>query len=206
MNPNRLNQLGLFLGLVSGLLLIPEIFRLIPFEYLEKRIGLWLNNLEVKAKLPIEFHPPSWKRFFSEEQREKYIEPITAISGFIFSVIWVGTVIFGLAISSKFFILVGFLSPLYATIQKIIIFRERVPEIKRKNFVVVFIFSFAIMIFVSPFASLFRVSFLALRFFVNSIKRYFSKHMALQNLFTIFAIIAFIISNVLQLIATFLEE
>jgi hypothetical protein len=36
-------------------------------------------------------------------------------------------------------------------------------------------------------------------------KEYFAKHMALQNLMTIFAIMAFIISNILQLIATYIE-
>jgi len=114
MTANHLNQLGLFLGLISGLLLIPEVFRLIPFEYLSERIDKLLNNFEAKAKFPIRFHPPSWKITFSEEQREKYIEPITAVLGLVFSIIWVATVMFGFVTSSKFFIIFGFIPPFYA--------------------------------------------------------------------------------------------
>jgi len=206
MTPNQLNQLGLFLGLISGLLLIPEIFKLIPFDYLEERIDAGLNDLEAKTKFPIKFHPPSWKILFSEEQREKYIEPITAVSGLIFSVIWVGTIMFGLFINSNFFILLGLIPPFYTTVQKIVDFRNNVPGAKRHNIFVVFVFSLLLMIFLSPFSSFFRVVFLILRFFVNSIKKYFSKHMVLQKLLIIFAIVAFIFSNILQLIATFMNN
>lgn len=205
MTSNQLNQLGLFLGLISGLLLIPEIFKLIPFDYLEKRIDAGLNDLEAKTKFPMRFHPPSWKIFFSNEQREKYIEPITAISGLIFSFIWVGAIVFGFLINSKFFMLLGLIPPLYTTVQIIIDFKNNVPGAKRHNIFIVFVFSLSLMIFLSPFSSLFRVMFLILRFFVNRVKNYFLRHMALQNLMTILAIIAFIVSNILQFIATFYE-
>ena len=136
MTANHLNQLGLFLGLISGLLLIPEVFRLIPFEYLSERIDKLLNNFEATTKFPIRFHPPSWKIFFSAEQREKYIEPITAVSGLIFSIIWVASVTFGLVASSRFFIIVGFIPPSYTTIRRVIDFRNNVPGAKNHNFFV----------------------------------------------------------------------
>ena len=94
---------------------------------------------------------------------------------------------------------------LYAAIRKVIEFKNNVLGAKNYNFFVVLVFSFVLMIFGSPFTSLFRVVFLVLRYFVNLVKEYFAKHMALQSLMTTFAIIAFIISNILQLIATYIE-
>ena len=205
MTSTQLDQLGLILGLISGLLLIPQIFELIPFEHLEKRIGLWLTSLESKTKLPIRFHPPSWKIFFSEEQREKYIEPITAFLGLVFSIVWIGTIVFGIVMNSKFFILIGLMMPLSTTIQKVMDFRNNMPGAKRYNIFILFVPSLLLMVFLSPFSSLFRVIFLILRYIVTSIKNYFLKHMALRNLMTVFAIIAFIASNILQFIATLYE-
>ena len=205
MTANHLNQFGLLLGLISGLLLIPEVFRLIPFESLNERIDKLLSNFDAKTKFPMIFHPPSWKMFFSAEQREKYIEPITAISGLVFSVIWVGTVMFGLITASRFFMIFGFIPPLYVIFRNLIEFRNNLRETKRYNLVGLLVISLIMMLF-SPAISLLRVVFLILRYFVSKMKQYFAKHMAIQNLMTTFAIIAFIISNILQLIATYIEK
>jgi len=80
-----LDQIGLLLGFISGLLLIPEVINFLPLLKMQKSIENRLYSFDNWAKrFPQKFYPPSWKHKFTEEQRES-IEPKTAIRTFIFS-------------------------------------------------------------------------------------------------------------------------
>jgi hypothetical protein len=99
---NLLDQIGLILGFISGLLLIPEVFNLLPIEKLETSIESQLSNFENWAtRFPLRFTPPSWRYLYTEEQRTTVIEPKTAIRTLIFSIVWIAILVLGIRISSK---------------------------------------------------------------------------------------------------------
>ena len=102
-----LDQIGLFLGFISGLLLIPEIINFLPLMKFQKSMESQLHKIEDWARFPLKFSPPSWKYMFTAEQREA-IEPITAIRTLIFSMVWIAMLVMGTLFSSRFLIVFSF--------------------------------------------------------------------------------------------------
>ena len=204
MTANLLNQIGLALGLFSGLLLIPEVLNLIPIERLEKSIRKYLEGLENWAKFPLRFHPPYWKRTFTEEQRD-FIEPITAISAFVFSFTWVATLVTGLVFSSRFFIILSLIILAAGAFRSMGSYPAQVLRSSGRNILLIFLFALFLIAIVTPPVSVIRVLLLFFRAIVVRVKRRFSKNDTLRNLLIALAVVAFILSNVLQFAATFYE-
>lgn len=118
MSANCLDRIGLILGLLSGLLLIPEVFKLLQVELFQKAIEKQLDKFETWSKFPLRFQPPSWKKSYSQAQREA-LEPITAISALIFSIVWIGTLVTGIIYSSRFLVILSFIMLMAATLRQI---------------------------------------------------------------------------------------
>jgi hypothetical protein len=206
MNAKQLNLIGLVLGLISGLLLIPELFNLIPLNKIEEAIEKGFDKFVSWTKISNKLHPLSWKILFSESEREERIEPITAFGGLIYSVLWISTVIFGIIIGSEFFIIFGFLVPFISALHRILTLKEnakitgiRVGIIKLLIF---FIVALITTITITGPISLVRVFLLILRKSFSWGEKFFSSHDVLRASLTILAILSFIISNILQIIAT----
>jgi hypothetical protein len=204
MTASLLNQIGLALGLFSGLLLIPEILNLIPIEQLEKSIRKSLDDLENWSKFPLKLHPTYWKRTFTQEQRV-FIELITAISSFIFSLTWIATLITGLLFSSKFFLVLSLITLMAGVLRSMGSYPAYVLRSSGRNILLIFLFALLIITILTPLGSLIRVVLLILRATVIRVKSRFAKSDALRNLLIALAIIAFIVSNVLQFAAAFYE-
>lgn len=170
MSAEELNRLGLYLGLISGLLLIPEVLNLIPINQMEKVVEKLLAVLENWSSLPQRFHPQSWKQAFSEEGRQKYIEPITAILGLLSSATWIITIGVGIYASSKFFTLLGLILPVYMTIERCVQFLARGLPISRLP--AFFLLTLILTLIVAPPISLIRVIILIFRAIVCQPKSY----------------------------------
>jgi hypothetical protein len=204
MTADLLNRTGLILGLISGLLLTHEVIKLIPIDWLEGIAEKYLNNFESWLKFPLKFGPPSWKRIFSEEQRDA-IEPITAILGLIHSIIWISTLAIGLIFGSKFFILLSLTIIIATTLRQLRTLYAKGYHLNVINFILAFFFGLLLLITLAPGVSLIRVIVLILRALINRVRKFFSTHKVLENLLIIFAIVTFILSNILQFIATFYD-
>lgn len=204
MTSNLLNQIGLVLGLFSGLLLIPEVLNLIPIERFELSIRKSLDGLGNWAKFPLKFHPPYWKRAFTPDQRD-IIEPITAISTFVFSFTWITILVMGLLLSSKFFIFLGSIILLVGVIRSMGSYPAQVLRSSGRNTLLVFLFALSLIAIVTPPISVIRVFLIFLRAIVSKVKLRFAKDNALRSLLIAIAVIAFILSNILQFVATFYE-
>lgn len=202
MTANLLNRIGLALGLLSGLLLIPEVLNLIPIERLEKSIRKYLDGLENWAKFPLKFHPPYWKRSLTEEQRN-FIEPITAISALVFSFTWIATFITGLVLSSRFFMILSLMILAAGVFRSMGSYPAQVLRSSGRNIFLIFLFALFLIAIATPPVSVIRVLLLSFRAIVVRVKRRFSKNDALRNLLITLAVVAFILSNVLQFFATF---
>ena len=201
MTPDELNRTGLWLGLISGLLLIPEVFNLIPIDQLQNLLTKLLGKLETLSGFPVTLHPKSWQRFFSKEGRQKYIEPITAVLGLLSTSTWIITIAVGVYTSSIFLILLGLVLPVYVSVERTLQFFS--GRLSITNFIVSFLFSILLSLFIAPLISLVRVIILILRFMILSAKRLFIRNKVLRTIFTVIAITLFIISNILQLLATY---
>ena len=178
---NCLNRIGLILGLISGLLLTPEVVNRIPVDRLEQALENWLNKFEIWLKFPLRFHPPSWKIIFSEKQREA-IEPITAISGLIFSIIWIGTLISGIVLSSRFFVLLSLMTLVIITLRQLRVFYAKGFPLNAANFIKHFFFGFILLSTITPILSLVRVVLITLRALAKWVRRLFNTHEVLKFL------------------------
>ena len=202
---NVLDQIGLILGFISGLLLIPEVFNLLPTEKLEISIESQLSSFENWAtRFPLRFTPSSWRYLYTEEQRTTVIEPKTAIRTLIFSIVWIVILVLGIRTSSQ--TLIG-LSVFIVTITAfggVIRIHSLWPKLSVMTLVLMFIVSVLLLVFGTPLISVIRVILLVLRRIAATMSNYFSKKDVLRWGLTLLAIIAFIASNVLQFIATLL--
>ena len=199
-----LNRIGLILGLISGLLLTPEVVNRIPVDRLEQALENWLSKLEIWLKFPLRFHPLSWKIIFSEKQREA-IEPITAISGLIFSIIWISTLVSGIVLSSRFFVILSLMTLVIITLRQLRVFHTKGFPLNAANFTKYFFIGFILLSTITPILSLVRVILMILRALAKRVRKLFNTHEVLRVSLTTFAILTFIISNLLQLIATYFE-
>lgn len=198
-----LDQIGLVLGFVSGVLFIPEIFNLIPLAKLEKSIEKQLGMLENWATFPLKFSPPSWKYKFADEDRME-IERITAVRSLIFSIVWITILLMGILFSSKLLIFLCFLILITVVIGNI---RKHFPSfylVSGTQKILVFFSSLFLLVLITPLISLIRVVMLILRAVIAKVNNYYSTHEVLRSSLTLFAILAFIISNIFQFIATLL--
>jgi hypothetical protein len=202
MTPNLLNRIGLALGLLSGLLLIPEVLNLIPIERFEMSIRKNLDFLGSWAKFPLRFHPPYWKRTFTPEQRD-IIEPITAVSAFVFSFTWVMILVMGLRLSSKFFIFLSLIILLVGVFRSMGSYPAQVLRSSGRNTLLVFFFALSLIAIVTPPISLIRIFLIILQAIVTKVKQQFSKGDVLRKLLIALAVIIYIVSNILQFVATF---
>jgi hypothetical protein len=189
MTPDELNRTGLWLGLISGLLLIPEVFNLLPIDQLQNFLTKLLGKLEILSGFPVSLHPKSWQRFFSKEGRQKYIEPITAILGLLSTLTWVITIAIGVYTSSIFFILLGLFLPIYVSFERTI--QNFNGNLSITRFIISFLLSMTLSLVIAPFTSLFRVIILILRLFILSMKKIFTRDKVLRTIFTIIAIVLF---------------
>lgn len=201
MTSNLLNQIGIVLSLLSGLLLTPEIFNLIPVQQFDNKINDAFTRFEMWTKFPLNFHPPSWKRTLSYAQREA-IEPITSVLGLIFSLIWISTLFFGIYFKLWVFIVLSLITISLTVLSHLRTLSLKGYKINVLNFIFYFLFAFLILTLVSPGGSILRIGMLIVRRLSLGIKRLFVKYGGLRNLLIAFAIIAFILSNLLQFIAT----
>jgi len=201
MTPDEMNRIGLWLGLVSGLMLIPEVINLIPIDRLERAIERLLSTLENFSNIPQKLHPPSWQQTFSEEGRKKYIEPLTAILGFVSSITWIATIAIGAYTSSNFFVILGFILPAYIAIERILQIYGFRLSITR--FIVLFLYSLIFTLIVAPPISLIRILLLMFRAIILRLKNVFVGREVLRAAITLIAILLFIASNILQLLATY---
>jgi hypothetical protein len=199
-----LDQIGLVLGFVSGGLLIPEVINLLPLTKIQNSIEGWLAAFENWAKrFPRRFYPPSWKMKYTEDEREGR-ESITAIRTLIFSIVWMTILARGILLSSTFLILLGLGIPFLITLGNMVVHLTLWRWIKPVALVIIFISFFLILIFVTPLLSLVRVVLLFLRPIVSWVHRFFSVRQILRTSLIALAIIFFILSNILQFVATFL--
>ena len=199
MTAKCLDQIGLVLGFISGLLLIPEIINVIA--RLEKPIEKQLNKFELWTKFPLRFSPPSWKYKYTDAQREA-IEPLTAIRSLIFSVAWIALLVIGILLPSTVFVLLSQIILIAVVIGNM---RKHIPLLPRVSVwkkIYIFFGGYFLIALLTPIVSLIRVIFLILQVIVTTVNNFFSKHDVLRNMFLIVAIIFFILSNILQFWAT----
>jgi hypothetical protein len=196
-----LDQIGSLLGFISGLLLIPEIINFLPLIKFQKTIAHLLHIFENWTRFPLRFSPPSWKYKYTEEQREA-IEPITAIVTFIFSISWMAILVIGLLFSSKILIILSFDILIITAARNIRRINYLWPHLSVLTLISMFIVALFMLAIITPPVSLLRVVMLILRSVITSIHRFFSIHDVLRTSLTLLAIILFVISNILQFIAT----
>ena len=196
-----LDQIGLLLGFISGLLLIPEIINFLPLMKFQKSIEGQLYKFENWARFPLRFSPPSWKYEFTEEQREA-IEPITAIRTLIFSIIWIVLLVIGTLFSSKLLIVLSVGILIVVTLGNLGKHLPLWPHFCALKLIFIFITLLFILAILTPPISLLRVIMLILRSIVTRVNSFFSIHDILRTFLTMLAIVLFIISNILQFIAT----
>lgn len=201
MSPDDMNRLGLWLSFFSGLLLIPEIANLIPSDWLEKKIEKSLGILEDYTNFPQKLHPQSWQKFFSEEGRKKYIEPITAILGFVSSATWIITILMGVLSSSKFLIVLGFFLPVYISFERI--FQVYGFKLSIFRFILLFATSVFISLTIAPIFSLIRILLLPIQAVIVVLRNYFTRHHVVRSMILIVAIVMFVLSNIFQLLASY---
>jgi hypothetical protein len=197
-----LDQIGLMLGFISGILLIPEVINFFPLEKFQKSIENGLIRFENWARFPLGFGPPSWKKFRDEEREA--IERKTAIRTLIFSLTWMAILARGIVTSSTFLIglVIGIL--MVIALGHIVVYLPLWQRLSPVKFVIAFIGLFFGLMVVTPLFSLVRVVMLILRSIVSRMHSFFAVHDILRTSLTVLAIILFIISNILQFIATFL--
>lgn len=199
-----LDQIGLVLGFISGILLIPEIINFLPLTKIQTSIEGGLFGFDRWArKFPQRFYPPSWENKFTEKERDA-IEPKTAIRTFIFSIVWIFILISGLINSSALLIIVGFGFLLLVTLGNMVVHLTLWRFISPAKLVMIFIGMFVILALATPLISLIRVLLLLLRPIVSWIHSFFSVREILRTSLTALAIILFILSNILQFVATLL--
>lgn len=196
-----MNRIGLWLGFISGLLLIPEVVNMIPSERFENAIRDILSSFERFSNLPQQFHPLLWQILYTEEARKKYIEPVTAVLGLLASTTWTSTVIVGLITSSRFFLALGLLLPIYIAIERII--QKHGFSLPIYRFLILFFTSILFSLALAPLTSFARVLLLLLRTIVIGFQRIFSRHAVIRSLVTLIAILLFVASNIFQLLAAY---
>lgn len=76
MTPDEMNRIGLWLGFISGLLLVPEVVNMIPSERFENAIRGILNSFERFSNLPQQFHPLLWQILYTEEARKNILSQL----------------------------------------------------------------------------------------------------------------------------------
>lgn len=199
-----LDQIGLSLGFISGFLLIPEIINFLPLTKVQKSIEGRLYAFDSWAKrFPQKFYPPSWKYKFTEEEREAR-EPKTAIRTLIFSIVWMAILARGILLSSTFLILLGSGILLVVTLGNMVVHLTLWRFLSPVRLVIIFIGMLFILAAFTPLISLARVILLILRSIGSWVQSFFSVHDILRTVLTLLAIILFIISNILQFVATLL--
>ncbi len=204
-DPTELNRIGLILNTISGLLLIPEVLSKFPLDRIENSIEVMLNNISKLFTSPILIHPKSWQRIYSEEQRANVIEPLTAFPTLLFSTVWITVLLGGIVSQSRFLILFACLLPSYVSLLNIQR-NWKMPNLQVKNWRIKVILTAIVSIFLlaGPF-SLIRVLLFLLKKVVHRIQQFFASHNVVRSSILFFAISMFILSNILQLWATFLE-
>lgn len=199
-----LDQIGLVLGFISGFLLIPEVINFLPLTKVQTSIEGRLSAFDRWAKrFPQKFYPPSWKYKFTEKEREA-LEPKTAIRTFIFSIVWMAILIRGILISSTFLILVSLGILMLVAIGNMVVHLTLWRFISPAKLAIIFIGMLLILAVATPLISLVRVIMLLLHPIVSWVHNFFSVREMLRTSLTLLAIIFFILSNVLQFLATLL--
>jgi hypothetical protein len=197
-----LDQIGLLLGFISGILLIPEIINFLPLTEVQKSIEGRIYDFDRWARrFPQRFYPPSWKYKFTEEEREA-TEPKTAIRTFIFSIVWIAMLIRGIAISSTFLIVMGLGILILVALGNMAVHLTLWRFISPVKLFIIFIGMLLILTLATPLISLARVVLLFLRPIVSWVHRFFSVREILRASLVALAIILFILSNILQFVAT----
>jgi hypothetical protein len=196
-----LDRMGLILGFISGLLLIPEVFNRIPAERIERWLERQLDRTEQLARFPTRFSPPSWKTRLTPEQREASELP-TAVASLIFSMVWIALLVIGLRLQIKFLVILVIAIVGLTAIRKVSRIHALSPRIGPIEGIAMVLTALAILIVGTPIISLIRVIMLIVRSAVGRMHRFSTTHDVLRNALTIFAIVAFILSNVLQFLAT----
>lgn len=198
-----LDQAGLILGFVSGMLLIPEVFKMIPAEKFERWLERQLHRTERFAGSPTKFSPPSWKVLLTQEQREA-VEFPTACASFILSIVWIALLVIGLQLRLKILILLA-VGIVVITAFSVVARGQAVWRgANAIQLLLMFLSAVALLAVGTPIVSLIRLLMLILRAIVGRIHRFSTTHDVLRSTLTIFAIFAFILSNVLQFLATLL--
>ena len=217
-----LDQIGLLLGLFSGLLLIPEVLNFVKIERLSKiverqldKFGVWLigfalsksSNDLTEPDIPIMPDIPKHDLPSTPDMPNLpdiliyFVKYAFALAYYgIPTIISITLLVIGIVYSSKLIIVLGILIPLgqlYIDLEKRLIQKSRSSTSK---------------VIVESLKHFFRTSIgaapilLLIVFWwsVIWINVFFTKHGGLRISLTVFAIVLFIISNILQFIATLL--
>lgn len=198
-----LDQIGLLLGFISGFLLIPEIINFLPLMKLQSSIEHGLHRFENFSRFPLNYSPPSWKTRYTEEQREA-IEPFTSIVTFIFTIAWMAMLVIGILFSSNIPIILSFGLLIVVTFRNVRRIYFLWPHLSVLTLISMFIVGLFMLAIITPPVSLVRVVLLILRSIITRVYSFFSIHDILRTSLTLLAIILFIISNILQFLATLL--
>jgi hypothetical protein len=193
-----LDQIGLLLGFISGIPLIPEVFRLLPIEKLEEAIEKLLLKIESASLVARRIYPFfSYKTIWigSEEEVEKH-ERSNLIIALIFPILWILLLVF----MPRIFTTIWFSFVLIATLYIVGLggkrkFRSLGTRVSRSSRLVLYMSFFPLMMLLWAILVIFR-------FLVRRIRRYFSTKDVVRTSLTIIAIIMFILSNIFQFIAT----
>src|SRR6185503_17651999 len=197
-----LDQIGLLLGFISGLLLIPEVINFLPLLKMQKSIENRLYSFDNWAKrFPQKFYPPSWKHKFTEEQRES-IEPKTAIRTFMFSFVWISMLLWGISSSSPILVVLSLSIVTVVALGNMFTHLTFWRFINPMKLIIIFTVMLVILTVFTPLISLARIVLLIARIIVLRVRNFFSLHDILRTLLTLLAIILFIISNILQFVAS----
>ena len=223
--PKLLDQLGLLLGLFSSLLLIPEVLNFIKIERLEKitqgqldKLVVWLIGFAL-SKSSIDLTGPNIpglpnmsdiSKLHLPNNPELPNLPDIILNFFRYwyalayyggpSIISITLLVIGIVFSSKVIVI---LSLLILLIRLCIDLQEGLAQKSRSS---------TRQVIVGSLSHFFRTTILAVPilllivfwWIVMQVSIFFSRHGALRISLTVFAIILFILSNILQFIATLL--
>ena len=201
MTPERLDQVGLVLGLISGLLLIPEVFNLIPVERLQAALEARLRRLAVWTQFPLRYGPPSWKVIYTSEERAA-LEPTSAIRSLLFSLVWITLLLLGIRLYMDALVVLVVVILVAVTLGNVLRHKARLPRLGAIKVILLFATLIFMLAAVTPLVSLLRVVLLLLRALAIKFQGAASRHGTMRRLLTVLAVAAFIVSNVLQLVAT----
>lgn len=197
-----LDRIGLILNLLSGILLVPEILDRLPIGQIQAAIDGSLESLEGWLRFPLRFHPIAWRLLLSERQRERLEAPM-AIFNLGFSIIWMGTLLTGVLLASKFFVALGLAILVGVALMN---WRSRILSRPQLGLLRIFGFFFVTILVIAtlaPLLSLVRVLIIPLRKPMRRLRENFLAHPIQRQSLLAIAIFAFVLGNVFQYIATF---